>query len=118
MVTCRLPLIMKITINEYVTEKGDSPFEKWFNKLDVTTAAKVTTALTRMKLGNFSNVKNVGAGVYENKLNFGPGYRIYYGKDADTIVILLCGGTKKLQSKDIAKAKQYWQAYKARKRQH
>jgi len=69
-----------------------------------------------MEQGNFSNVKGIGAGVYEYRIDFGPGYRIYFGKDGNLLVILLAGGTKKRQSADIAAAKEYWQDYKRRKR--
>jgi len=67
--------------------------------------------------GNFSNVKGVGAGVFEYRIDFGPGYRIYFGKDGDQLVILFAGGTKKRQDADITAAKAYWQDYKRRKRQ-
>lgn len=70
-----------------------------------------------MEQGNFSNVKGVGAGVYEYRIDFGPGCRVYFGKDGDRLVILLAGGTKKRQAADITAAKVYWQDYKRRKRQ-
>jgi putative addiction module killer protein len=76
----------------------------------------VTIALTRMEQGNFSNAKSVGAGVYECRIDFGPGYRVYFGKDGDRLVILIGGGTKKRQQKDIAAAQECWAAYKRRKR--
>jgi putative addiction module killer protein len=79
-------------------------------------AAKVTIALERVVLGNLSNVKAVGGGVSEYKIGFGPGYRIYFGQDGDTLVILLCGGSKKGQSEDIEAAKENWANYKKRKR--
>ena len=81
-----------------------------------TAASKVTTALYRLEQGNFSNVQSVGGGVFEYKIDFGPGYRIYFGQDGNTLVILLCGGTKKTQQKDIDRAKDFWQEYKARKK--
>ena len=80
-------------------------------------AVKVVTAIHRMEQGNFSNVKGVGAGVYEYRITFGPGYRIYFGKDGDRLVILLAGGTKKRQDADIKAAQAYWRDYKRRKRQ-
>lgn len=80
-------------------------------------AVKVTTAVHRMEQGNFSSVKGVGAGVCEYRIDFGPGYRIYFGKDGDRLVILLAGGTKKRQDSDIAAAKGHWLDYKRRKRQ-
>ena len=70
-----------------------------------------------MEQGNFSNSKSIGEGVFECRIDFGPGYRIYFGKDGDALVILLGGGKKKRQQKDIAKAKLLWKEYKRRKRQ-
>ncbi|MGB5568097.1 MAG: type II toxin-antitoxin system RelE/ParE family toxin [Sedimenticolaceae bacterium] len=64
-----------------------------------------------------SNVKGVGSGGYEYRIDFGPGYRIYFGKDGDRLVILLAGGTKKRHDTDIAAAKGHWRNYKRRKRQ-
>ena len=72
--------------------------------------------LTRMESGNFSNVKGVGQGVFENRIDFGPGYRIYFGKDGNLLVILLCGGTKKRQERDIALAQARWADYKRGKK--
>jgi putative addiction module killer protein len=80
-------------------------------------AAKVATALYRMEQGNFSNAKGVGSGVLEYRLDIGPGYRIYFGKDGQTVIVLLGGGTKRRQSADIAAAVACWQDYKQRKRQ-
>ncbi|MGB5670996.1 MAG: type II toxin-antitoxin system RelE/ParE family toxin [Sedimenticolaceae bacterium] len=97
--------------------EGNSPYAKWFDRLNVAAAVKVTTTVHRMEQGNFSNVKGVGAGVYEYRIDFGPGYRIYFGKDGDRLVILLAGGTKKCQDADIAAAKGHWRDYKRRKRQ-
>jgi putative addiction module killer protein len=105
-----------VELLEFQTEDGRSPFGHWFSALDARAAAKVTVALTRMGLGNFSNVEPVGSGVSEYKIDWGPGYRIYFGKDGERIVILLCGGTKKRQALDIAKAKDHWADYKRRKR--
>lgn len=75
----------------------------------------MTTALQRLELGNLSNVKGVGAGVFEYRIDFGPGYRVYFGKDGAAVVILLCGGTKKRQDRDIAMAHDCWIDYKKRK---
>ena len=101
---------------EYLTPKGDSPFGAWFDALDSQAAAKVTIALIRIGQGNFSNVKGVGAGVFEYRIDFGPGYRVYFGKDGEAIVILLAGGTKKRQQRDIEGAQARWQDYKDRKK--
>jgi putative addiction module killer protein len=100
---------------EYLDRAGSSPFAAWFHRLNAAAAAKVTTALRRLELGSFSNVKGVGAGVFEYRIDFGPGYRVYFGKDGDAVVILLCGGTKKRQNRDIAIAHDRWVDYKKRK---
>jgi putative addiction module killer protein len=94
------------------------PFSKWFDKLNAEAAQKVTTALYRMGLGNFSNSKSVGGGVHECRINFGPGYRVYFAKDGEIIVILLGGGTKQRQEHDIRLALERWEDYKRRKREH
>lgn len=101
---------------EYEGEDGSRPYSKWFASLDVQAALKVRTAIARMENGNFSNVKSVGQGVSEYRLDFGPAYRIYFAKDGDKLVILLGGGTKQRQSRDIDAAKDLWKTYKTRKR--
>lgn len=78
--------------------------------------AKVTRALIRLEQGNFSNVRSVGDGVFEFRIDFGPGYRVYFGQDGQTLLILLTGGTKKRQQRDIDEAHVYWRDYKASKR--
>jgi putative addiction module killer protein len=85
--------------------------------LDAPAAAKVTAALVRLQHGNFSNVKGVGSGVFEYRIDFGPGYRVYFGKDGYDLVMLLGGGTKKHQHRDIESAKALWEAYKRRKKE-
>lgn len=106
-----------IEIRAYIDEQGNKRFANWFAKLDTNAAVRVTTALTRIEQGNLSNVKGVGAGVSEYKIDFGPGYRIYFGKDGDRLVILIGGGSKTRQSKDIAAAQECWADYKRRKKQ-
>ena len=105
-----------VLIKEYIDKEGRSPYANWFNRLNAPAAARVVTALVRMEQGNFSNTKGIGEGVLECRIDFGPGYRIYLGRDGNTHVILLCGGTKKRQQKDIEKAKIFWKEYKRRKR--
>lgn len=105
-----------LDVREYLEEDGTSPFGAWFTGLDATAAAKVTVVLTRIEQGNLSNVKGVGKGVLEYRLDFGPGWRIYFGRDGDTLVILLAGGTKKRQQHDIEVAQVRWADYKRRKR--
>jgi putative addiction module killer protein len=104
-------------VREYLDVKGNSPYARWFDRLNAIAAVKVATAIHRMEQGNFSNVKGVGAGVYEYRIDFGPGYRVYFGKDGDWLVILLVGGTKKRQDADVIVAKAHWRDYKRRKRQ-
>lgn len=106
-----------ITIKEYIDPKDRSPYAKWFNRLNAPAAARIAIALVRMEQGNFSNTKGIGEGVSECLIDFGPGYRIYFGRDGDSLVILLGGGTKKRQQKDIENAKAMWKEYKRRKRQ-
>ena len=104
-------------IREYIDRDGGSPYAKWFNRLNAPAAAKVVRALVRMEQGNLSNTKGVGKGVFECRIDFGPGYRVYFGKDGDTLIILLGGGIKKRQQKDIQDARTIWKEYKRRKRQ-
>ena len=78
-------------------------------------AAKIATALTRLSLGNMSNVKGAGSGVFEVRIDFGPGYRVYFGKDGDHLIILLGGGGKQRQQRDINAAIATWADYKRRK---
>lgn len=106
-----------IKIKEYIDQAGRAPFSSWHERLDSTAAAKVSTALYRLEQGNFSNTKGIRGGLLECKIDFGPGYRIYFGKDGTDIVILFGGGTKKHQQRDIDAAKEYWKTYKARKRE-
>ena len=105
-----------IEIREYIDREGGSPFAKWFIRLSAPAAAKVVTALVRMEQGNLSNTKGVGSGVLECRIDFGPGYRVYFGKDGDVLIILLGGGTKKRQKKDIQNTRTFWREYKLRKR--
>lgn len=108
---------MTIEILEFLDDSGHSPFGRWFNKLNARAAAKITTAIDRIGRGLMTNVESVGSGVYERKVNFGPGYRIYFGLETDgratKVVILLNGGSKKAQSKNIDLAKLYWKDYKS-----
>lgn len=86
-----------IDVREYLDHRGKSPFGDWLQRLESVAAAKVTASILRLAQGNFSNVKGLGGGVVECKIAFGPGYRVYIGRDGETLVILLCGGTKKHQ---------------------
>jgi len=104
-----------IDVCEYIDGSGKSPFSKWLRGLNPHAAAKVTTALERIADGNLSTVKPVGGGVLEYKIDFGPGYRIYFGRDGNRLVILLADGTKKRQRADIEAAKAHWADYNRRR---
>ena len=106
-----------IELREYVDSRGRSPFGSWFDSLDANAAARIRTALARMEAGNLSNVRGVGSGVLEYRINVGPGYRVYFGRDGDTLIVLLGGGTKARQQRDIADARELWQEYRRRKQQ-
>lgn len=108
-----LPYIV-IEIREYYDRDDHSPFRDWLDRLNAEATRKVTTAVYRIGLGNFSNVKGVGSGVFECRIDFGPGYRVYFGKHGERIVILLGGGTKHGQDKDIRLAIARWADYKRR----
>jgi putative addiction module killer protein len=105
-----------LDIRYYLAPDGRSPFEGWFGSLDPVARAKVTVAIARLGQGNLSNAKGVGEGVLEYWINFGPGYRVYFGRDGEQLVILLTGGTKKRQQRDIAAAIEMWADYKQRRR--
>jgi putative addiction module killer protein len=104
-----------ITIQEYLDCRGRSIFANWFQKLNASAAAKITAALVRIEQGIFSNAKSLGGGICEYRIDFGPGYRIYFGKDGETLIILLGGGIKKRQNDDILAAHNHWNEYKRRK---
>jgi putative addiction module killer protein len=106
-----------IEIREYQDHDDHSPFGEWVNQLNAEAARKVTIALYRIGLGNFSNVRSIGSGVFECKIHFGPGYRVYFGKHGERIVILLGGGTKHGQDKDIKLAIARWADYKRQTKQ-
>ena len=96
---------------------GWCPFSEWISSLkDARAVGIVRARLNRIRLGNFGDCKAVGEGVEELRIDFGPGYRIYFGKDGLELIILLGGGSKKQQNKDIHLAKQRWNEYKQRKK--
>jgi len=104
-----------IEIVECLNAQGRSPYKQWFDALDPQAAAIVTVAVERLADGNVSRVKSIGEGAAEIRIDRGPGYRIYFGWDGKTLVVLLGGGTKRRQQRDIAEALALWRAYKARK---
>ena len=108
-----LPSVV-LDLRYYIAENGTSPFEAWFASVAAPARAKVAAALVRLGQGNTSNVKPVGEGVLEYRIHFGPGYRVYFGRHGATLAILLTGGTKQRQQRDITAAKAMWAAYKRR----
>jgi len=104
-----------VRVLEYLDAQGRSPYAKWFDGLNAPAAAKVSVALYRIAEGNFSSVKGVGGGVFERRIDSGPGFRIYFGKDGETVVILLGGSTKQRQQEAIEAAKARWADYRRRK---
>jgi putative addiction module killer protein len=104
-------------VREYLDRLGRNLYRGWFDRLNAQAAAKVATAVTRLALGNFSNVKGIGSSVLELRIDFGPGYRVYFGKDGERLIILLGGGIKKRQQHDINAASANWEDYKRRKQE-
>lgn len=96
---------------EYIDNTGKSPFSSWFKKLDKKTKARVSARISRFKDGNLGDVKIVGDGVFEARMFFGPGYRLYFGIDNGKLIVLLGGGDKSKQSKDIRTAISNWKEY-------
>jgi putative addiction module killer protein len=105
-----------IRVLEYLDARGRSAYARWLEGLNHDAAAKVAEAVFRMSQGNFSNVKSVGAGVQERKIDFGPGYRIYFGREGEAVVILLGGSRKQDQEEEIALAHTRWRDYRRRSR--
>lgn len=99
---------------DYETADGDCPFRDWLESLNYMIRARIEARLKRIAFGNFGDVKPVGSGVSEIRMRFGSGYRVYFSQYGDTIVVLLCGGDKGSQAKDIEKARTYWSDFKRR----
>ena len=107
--------VQPIDIRRYITPDGRNPFAEWLSSLrDLNAVVKIEQRLDRVRLGNLGNSKSVGEGVCELKIDFGPGYRVYFGQFGSTIVLVLCGGDKSSQEQDIRKAKEYWKEYEER----
>jgi putative addiction module killer protein len=101
-----------VAVREYIAPSGKSAYARWFERLDAVAAARIATVVYRLTEGNFSNTKGVGAGVFETRIDFGPGYRVYFGKDGESVVILLGGSAKKDQQRAIEQARAAWSEYK------
>jgi putative addiction module killer protein len=102
-------------IQNYRTPDGKSPFAEWLDCLkDMQAIVKIEKRLKRVRLGNLGNYRTVGKGVCELKIDYGPGYRIYFGQIGSKLILLLCGGDKSTQEQDILTAKEYWRDYDSR----
>ncbi|MGB5769029.1 MAG: type II toxin-antitoxin system RelE/ParE family toxin [Crocosphaera sp.] len=102
-----------IEIKLLETDEGKVPFEEWYNSLkDKVTKVRVRRHLDRVALGNFGDTESVGEGIYELRLHFGAGYRVYFSRVGNTVIVLVGGGDKSSQKKDIVQAKSLWRKYK------
>lgn len=102
-------------IRRYITPDGTIPFTEWLDSLrDSKARAKIKLRLDRVEQGNLGDYRSVGEGVCELKIDYGPGYRVYFGQVGTTIVLLLCGRDKSTQQRDIHKAQEYWKDYEER----
>ena len=101
-----------IELVQYTDARGRVPFEQWLQSLDPGVRVRVLSATVRLGAGNLSSTKSVGQGVLELRMDFGPGYRVYFGRDGAALILLLGGGTKRRQQKDIAAAQTLWSEYK------
>jgi putative addiction module killer protein len=104
-----------VDVREYLTADGTNPYRDWLRTLDVTPRARIQARVLRFSTGNLGDHKNLGGGVWEARVMFGPGYRIYFGKDGPQLVLLLLGGDKTTQAGDVARAKASWKAYQEEK---
>jgi len=103
-----------LDVREYVRSDGRCPFREWIDAADVKVRARVQARIARFETGNLGDCRSLGKGIYEARFHFGAGYRIYFGIDAQTVIILLCGGTKDSQRRDISRARDFWLDYLGR----
>jgi putative addiction module killer protein len=101
-----------LSVREYLTDRGASPFREWLAELDVTARARIQARVLRFETGNLGDHHSVGNGVWEARCDFGPGYRVYFGRAGSAIVLLLLGGDKSTQRADIRRAQEYWADYR------
>ena len=102
---------MKLTISEYVSADGRNYFREWLDSLTVPVKARIQARVLRFETGNLGDHKSVGEGAWEARVMFGPGYRIYFGKEGRSIILLLLGGDKSSQARDIRRAQRLWKEY-------
>jgi putative addiction module killer protein len=104
-----------VEVRQYQTAEGKTPMAEWLEGLrDGATRARIAARLDRLKVGLLGDWKSLSGGISELRIDHGPGYRVYYGQEGNTLILLLCGGDKSTQAKDIEKAHAYWKDYKAR----
>ena len=102
-----------VEIRAYETEDGKVPFDEWFTSIrDGSTRARIETRIDRLSLGNFGGCSTAKEGVIELCIDFGPGYRVYFGREGNALVVLLWGGKKDTQDADMKLAREYWRDYK------
>ena len=103
----------KIAVKVLELSTGRSPFADWFKTIkDATTRVRIENRLARVRAGNFGDTKHVGGDVFELRLDFGPGYRVYFARLGDSVVVLLAGGDKSTQQADINRAIEFWKGNK------
>ena len=108
---------MAFEIRRYRTATGDEPFTRWLVDLaDRQAKARILVRLERLEVGNFGDSRFLRDGVNELRIDSGPGYRVYFGRDGNTVIVLLCGGDKRKQDTDIEKAVALWQEYGNRRK--
>jgi putative addiction module killer protein len=100
-----------LKVREFVDQQGRSPFREWLESLDTAIKARIQARILRIESGNLGDHKSVGDGVMELRFDFGPGYRVYFGMDGKTVVLLLIGGDKSSQRRDIKRAQELWSEY-------
>ncbi|MGA8203824.1 MAG: type II toxin-antitoxin system RelE/ParE family toxin [Woeseiaceae bacterium] len=106
-----------VRVCEYQSSDGRTPLSEWLDGLsDRRARARIVARIDRLGVGLFGEWKSVGGGVCELRIDHGPGYRVYYARHGRTLVLLLCGGDKRTQTRDIRRAHEYWKDYKARER--
>jgi putative addiction module killer protein len=104
----------EVEVRIYASPGGAEPYTEWEMRLgDRTARARIRARIGRLRLGNFGDSKRVGD-VFELRIHVGPGYRVYFGREGDAVVILLCGGSKRSQARDIERAEAYWRDYRSR----
>lgn len=104
-----------IRVVEYQTQGGKNPYREWLVTLDTSVKQRIQARILRFETGNLGDAKALGEGIFEARFDFGPGYRLYFGREGNTLILLLCGGNKSSQVKDILRAREFWKIYKENK---